>query len=103
MKQDELWDSHYQEIMDFITTQKRRPSKHRLEEHQMLNWMKYCKKQIAQGKLSTDRVEKFNVLMSLADKFQRKNQYEYARKTDIILSLWDDEELLKPSKKPFYG
>lgn len=94
MTQDEQWNLHYQEIMDFMAEYKRRPSKHRVEEHQMLNWIKYCKKLIAQGKLSEERVEKFNVLMALADKFQRKNQYEYSRKGGVMLNLWDDEEWL---------
>ena len=33
MTQDEAWNLHYQEVMTFMETNKRRPSKYRLEEH----------------------------------------------------------------------
>ena len=90
MTQDERWNKHYQEIVAFITEHKRRPSKYRTAEHPMLNWMKYCRKLIAQNKLSEDRVAKFNALMELADKFQRKNQYRYAYNSDENPDLWDE-------------
>lgn len=90
MKQDALWDTHYQEIIDFINTNKRRPSKYRDEERPMMYWIKYCKKLIKQGKMSDERIEKFERLMNLANKFQRKNQYEYTHKNDGTLNLWED-------------
>ena len=40
MTQDERWNLRYQEVIDFIETNHRNPSKHRLEEHDMLNWLK---------------------------------------------------------------
>ena len=60
-----------------METNHRRPSKHRLEEHDMLNWFKSTKKQIAKGDYPQDRLEKFAILMRVADKYHRKNQYEY--------------------------
>ena len=54
----------------------RRPSKHRLEEHDMLNWYKATKKRIAKGELSKDRLEKFNTLQEVAEKYRRLNQYK---------------------------
>lgn len=30
----------YNEVIDFIETNHRNPSKHRIEEHDMLNWLK---------------------------------------------------------------
>jgi len=33
MTQDKLWQQKYQEIVVFITTYHRNPSKHRIEEH----------------------------------------------------------------------
>lgn len=77
MKQEERWDYHCKEITDFINTNKRRPSKYREEELQMVYWMKYCRKLINRGQMSDARKEKFKRLMDLASKFQRKNQYEY--------------------------
>ncbi len=40
MTQDEKWLIKYNEVEDFIKTSKRNPSKHRIEEHDMLNWLK---------------------------------------------------------------
>ena len=53
----------------------RRPSKHRLEEHQMLNWMKHTKKMLVKGNYPVDRLEKFKTLMEMAEKYRRVNQY----------------------------
>jgi len=36
MTQDERWQIRYQEVIDFIEKNHRNPSKHRLEEHDML-------------------------------------------------------------------
>ncbi len=33
MTQDERWNLRYQEVMDFIETNHRNPSKHRIEKH----------------------------------------------------------------------
>ena len=76
MTQDERWQIQYDQMMEFMKTNHRRPSKHRLEEHDMLNWFKATKKKIAKGGYSEDRIEKFNKLLEVADKYRRKNQYE---------------------------
>ena len=44
MTQDERWNIRYQEVMAFIESNHRNPSKHRLEEHAMLNWVKQQRK-----------------------------------------------------------
>ena len=44
MTQDERWNIRYQEVMAFIESNHRNPSKHRLEEHDMLNWVKQQRK-----------------------------------------------------------
>lgn len=77
MKQDERWQRQYELLMEFMTTRRRRPSKHRIEEHLMLNWVKYNKKRMAKGELTPDRQKKFLQLMALAEKYRRLNQYEY--------------------------
>ena len=75
MTQDERWQSQYDQMMAFMKTNHRRPSKHRVEEHNMLNWFKSNKKQIAKGDYPPDRLEKFNRLMEIADEYRRLNQY----------------------------
>ena len=59
MTQNERWKKRYNEVIDFIETNKRNPSKHRIEEHDMLNWLKANRKALNAGKMKTDRVEKF--------------------------------------------
>ena len=76
MTQDERWQRQYDQMMEFMETNHRRPSKHRLEEHDMLNWFKSNKKQIAKGGYPQNRLEKFAILMEVANKYRRKNQYE---------------------------
>ena len=39
MTQDERWNKRYQDVMDFMEKNHRNPSRHRLEEHDMLNWL----------------------------------------------------------------
>lgn len=76
MTQDEKWILKYNEVMDFIKMNKRNPSKHRLEEHNMLNWLKASRKLINAGKMKADRVEKFKELLAMTELYRRKNQYE---------------------------
>ena len=40
MTQKERWMVRYEEVIDFIENNHRNPSKHRIEEHDMLNWVK---------------------------------------------------------------
>ena len=67
---------NYQEVKDFIETNKRNPSKHRIEEHDMLNWLKANRKVLNAGKMKPERVEKFRKLLEMTEQYKRKNQYE---------------------------
>lgn len=40
MTQDERWLARYNQVKGFIEREHRNPSKYRLEEHDMLNWLK---------------------------------------------------------------
>ena len=75
MTQDERWQAQYDQMMAFMKENHRRPSKHRLEEHDMLNWYKHTKKMIACGDYPADRIEKFKILQDIADEYRRLNQY----------------------------
>ena len=44
MTQDERWEIRYKEVKGFIGENHRNPSKHRIEEHDMLNWVKQQRK-----------------------------------------------------------
>ena len=76
MTQDERWLTKYIEVMEFLETNHRNPSKHRIEEHDMLNWLKQQRKVLNAGTLKEDRVERFKKLLELMKKYKRKNQYE---------------------------
>lgn len=77
MTQDELWQMKYQEVVAFIETNKRNPSKHSDEERgRYLNWLKHNRKLYVAGMLKEDRVEAFKKLVELSEQYKRKNQYE---------------------------
>ena len=45
MTPDERWIANYNEVVEFIETNHRNPSRHRIEEHDMLNWLKANRKE----------------------------------------------------------
>lgn len=76
MRQDEKWLIRCNEVMDFIKTNKRNPSKYRIEEHDYLNWIKANRKVLNAGKMKPERVKMFQKLLELGDKYRRVNQYQ---------------------------
>ena len=76
MTQDERWLARYNEVKAFIETNHRNPSRHRIEEHDMLNWIKANRKKMNAGELKPERVVIFQSLLNLIEENKRKNQYE---------------------------
>ena len=76
MTQDERWLVRYNEVKGFVEREHRNPSKHRIEEHDMLNWLKANRKALNAGKMKLERVEKFKKLLEMTEQYRRKNQYE---------------------------
>ncbi len=76
MTQDEKWCNKYNEVKAFIESNHRNPSKHRIEEHGMLNWVKQQRKLSNTGKLKPDRINLFNSLLELVEKYKRVNQWK---------------------------
>lgn len=76
MTQDELWLRKYHEVMDFMEANHRNPSKHRVEEHQMLNFVKHNRNLMNAGKMKVDRVKMFEKLLAVGEKYRHKNQYQ---------------------------
>lgn len=66
----------YQEVVDFIEANHRNPSKHRMEEHDMLNWIKHNRKVMNKGEMKAERVEMFAKLLATMEEYKRVNQYE---------------------------
>ena len=75
MTQDEKWIKNYEEVVRFIEANKRNPSKHRIEEHDYLNWIKANRKALNAGKMKPERVKMFEILQALIEENKRVNQY----------------------------
>lgn len=76
MTQDERWLAIYNEVVDFIENNHRNPSRHRIEEHDMLNWLKATRKRMNAGELKPERIELFNRLIELMEENKHVNQYQ---------------------------
>lgn len=76
MTQDERWLARYNEMKTFIETNKRNPSKHRMEEHDILNWLKANRKLMNAGKMKPERIKMFEELLTLIEQYKRVNQYQ---------------------------
>lgn len=76
MDQETRWLTRFNEVVDFINANYRNPSKHRIEEHQMLNFIKHNRKLVNKGEMRSERVEKFKELLVLMEQYRRKNQYD---------------------------
>ena len=75
MTQDEKLKAKYNEVVEFIQTNHRNPSKHRIEEHDMLNWVKASRKAMNAGKMVEPRLSQFQKLLEQCNKYRRVNQY----------------------------
>ena len=65
----------YEEAMEFMELNHRNPSRHRLEEHDILNWIKHNRKLMNKGEMKGERVEMFKVLLGVMEKYKHVNQY----------------------------
>ncbi len=62
MTQDERWMVNYNEVLNFIETNRRNLSKYDLEERRLYTWMKRNRKQMNAGKMKAERVEKLTIV-----------------------------------------
>lgn len=76
MTQNERWIAKYNEIIGFIETNHCNPSRHRIEVHDMLNWLKANRKALNGGKLKEDRHELFKELLALCEQYKHINQWK---------------------------
>jgi len=75
MTQDELWLTKWQEAVDFLETNHRKPSKFIPEERNMRSWLKHNKKLMNAGELKAERVDLFKQLLALGEQYKHVNQY----------------------------
>ena len=76
MTQEERWIAKYNEVLTFIETNKRNPSKYDAEERgEYCTWLKHNRKQMNAGTLKPERVGKFKELLALCEQYKHKNQW----------------------------
>ena len=75
MTQDERWQKRYEEVKDFIETNKRNPSKYAPEEKLLVHFLKRGRKLMNAGELKEPRLGMFKELLELMGQYRRKNQY----------------------------
>lgn len=76
MTQDDRWLSKYNEVKDFIVKNHRNPSRHNIEDHLTLNWIKHNRKLLNKGEMKDERKVLFLELLYLIELNKRENQYQ---------------------------
>ena len=76
MDQETRWLTRYNEVKCFIEKEHRNPSRHRIEEHDMLNWVKANRKKMNAGELKEPRLSQFLELLELSNMYKHINQWK---------------------------
>lgn len=76
MTQEERWKANWQEVMDFMEVNKRRPSKYVDSERGLRNWWKHQQKLFNAGLLKEDRKEMYKQLIETGERYRHVNQYQ---------------------------
>ena len=76
MTQDERWMTRYNEVVSFIETNHRNPSKYVAEERLMVHFLKRGRKLLNAGELAEPRFSQFKELLELSNKYKHINQWK---------------------------
>lgn len=77
MNQEVLWQCKYEEMVAFIETHHRNPSKYNPEERgRYCTWLRHNRKLFNAGAMKPERREAFSELLALMEQNKHKNQYE---------------------------
>lgn len=76
MTQEERWMTRYNEVVSFIETNHRNPSKYVPEEKLMVHFLKRGRKLMNAGELKEPRLGMFKELLLLCEKYKHLNQYK---------------------------
>ncbi len=68
--------TRYNEVVGYIETNHRNPSKYVGSERELVNWTKQQRKLMNAGELKEPRLGMFKELQELSEKYKRKNQYQ---------------------------
>ena len=75
MTQEERWMTKYKEVVSFIETNHRNPSKYVGAERELVNWTKQQRKLMNAGDMKPERVKLFEKLLALVGENKHVNQY----------------------------
>ena len=75
MTQEEKWLARYKEVVSFIETNHRNPSKYVDGEKLLVHFLKRGRKLMNAGELKEPRLSKFRELLTLTEKYKHVNQY----------------------------
>ena len=76
MTQEERWMVRYNEVKEYIESNHRNPSRHYVENRNLLSWVKQQRKLLNAGTLKPDRVEAFKKLLVIWEENKRVNQWQ---------------------------
>ena len=77
MTQEERWITRYQELRNFMEKEHRNPSKYDDTERGLYyNWLRHNVKLYNNGEMKVERVERFEELLGMCERYRRKNQWE---------------------------
>lgn len=76
MTQNERWLMRYGEVVNFIETNYRNPSKYVAEERLMVHFLKRGRKIINAGELTEPRFSQFLILLELSNRYKHINQWK---------------------------
>lgn len=76
MTQDERWQKRYDEVVGFIETNKRNPSKYAPEEKLLVHFLKRGRKLMNARELKEPRLRMFKELLELVEENKHVNQYK---------------------------
>lgn len=75
MEQKIRWLTRFEEVMDFIEKEHRKPSKYYPEEKLKFHWIHQNKKLLNAEGLKDDRIELFKRLLEMYEENRHVNQY----------------------------
>jgi hypothetical protein len=76
MTQEERWLTRYKEVVIFIETNHRNPSKYVPEEKLLVHFLKRGRKLMNAGELKEPRLSLFKELLVLSEQYKRVNQWK---------------------------
>ena len=76
MTQEERWLKRYEEVVNFIETNHRNPSKYVPEEKLLVHFLKRGRKLMNAGELKEPRLSLFKELLVLSEQYKRVNQWK---------------------------